>query len=106
MQSRMGGKVNEKKVAAQAVKDADKARKTEAAIAADWADPTLARRLPQPIVPPQRLTRLHVKRERRKHYLRQRTRHLVQEGRLSQSLEQQRKREGKRRTTFRYWRMH
>ena len=40
----MGGKVNEKKVAAQAVKDADKARKTEAAIAADWADPTLAKK--------------------------------------------------------------
>lgn len=41
---RMGGKVNEKKVAAQAVKDVDKARKTEAAIAADWADPTLAKK--------------------------------------------------------------
>lgn len=36
--------MNEKKVASQAVKDADKARKTEAAIAADWADPTLAKK--------------------------------------------------------------
>ena len=33
----------EKKGAAQAVKDADKARKAEAAIAADWADPSVAR---------------------------------------------------------------
>ena len=44
LQRRMGGKVNEKKVAAQAIKDADKARKTEAAIAADWADPNLAKK--------------------------------------------------------------
>ncbi|KAL3792700.1 hypothetical protein ACHAW5_005805 [Stephanodiscus triporus] len=33
----------EKKGAAQAVKDAEKARKAEAAIAADWADPNIAR---------------------------------------------------------------
>ena len=33
----------EKKGAAQAVKDAEKARKVEAAIAADWADPSVAR---------------------------------------------------------------
>ncbi|KAL3810231.1 hypothetical protein ACHAXA_003028 [Cyclostephanos tholiformis] len=33
----------EKKGAAQAVKDAEKARKVEAAIAADWADPSIAR---------------------------------------------------------------